>query len=362
MEAFQTFKCAPVDGVMPPMALLGAICVGIIATLIIQSSSACSGIVIALGASGLVDLYTGVALVLGANVGTTITAQLAALAANRLAKQAALAHTLFNVLGVLLICGTFWITWDKEPVFFRLVEWLSADGSLPRKIANAHTVFNCATTFLLIPFIPLLAKTCEKIIPLQKKEVKYEYLEPHLLETPSIALAQTVAALRKMLKKAWKMIDTTLRIYNKNDEKNQKRLKQMEKREADIDERQQKITEYLSELMLQRLTPEEAGQIPLLLHCTNDTERIGDHASILKDVVERMRASEHTLSQEAECEFNRLHKNLNELSGMTVDILEKHSRDTMQDARTLENEINKQLLLAEEGHMNRLNKGQCTPE
>ena len=114
--------------------------------------------------------------------------------------------------------------------------------------------------------------------------------------------------------------------------------------------------------MLQRLTPEEAGQIPLLLHCTNDTERIGDHASILKDVVERMRASEHTLSQEAECEFNRLHKNLNELSGMTVDILEKHSRDTMQDARTLENEINNQLVLAEEGHMNRLNKGQCTPE
>lgn len=362
MEAFQTFKCAPVDGVMPPMALLGAICVGIIATLIIQSSSACTGIVIALGASGLVDLYTGVALALGANVGTTITAQLAALAANRVAKQAALAHTLFNVLGVLIICGTFWITWDKEPVFFRLVEWLSADGSLPRKIANAHTVFNCATTFLLMPFIPLLAKTCEKIIPLQKKEVKYEYLEPHLLETPSIALAQTVAALRKMLKKAWKMIDTTLRIYNKNDEKNQKRLKQMEKREADIDERQQKITEYLSELMLQRLTPEEAGQIPLLLHCTNDTERIGDHASILKDVVERMRASEHSLSQEAECEFNRLHKNLNELSGMTVDILEKHSRDTMQDARTLENEINKQLVQAEEGHMNRLNKGQCTPE
>ena len=103
MEAFQLFKCAPVNGWVPPVALFGAIGIGLVATLIIQSSSACSGIIIALGASGLIDLYTAVALVLGSNIGTTVTAQLAAITANRVAKQAALAHTLFNVLGVLII-------------------------------------------------------------------------------------------------------------------------------------------------------------------------------------------------------------------------------------------------------------------
>ncbi len=362
MDAFRTFECAPVNGVIPPLALFGAIGIGIIATMVIQSSSACTGIVIALGASGLIDIYTGVALAMGANVGTTITAQLAALTANRVAKQAALAHTLFNVIGVLLVSGTFWFTIDGMPVFFKLVKWVSGGSSLPREIANAHTIFNVFTTMILIPFIPALARLCEKILPMEKKTVKFEYLETHLLDTPSIALAQTTSALRKMLKKAWKMVDCTLRIYNKNDEKNQKLLSRLDKREADIDERQQHITDYLAQLMLKRLSPEEAKQIPLLLHCTNDVERVGDHALIMKDLMDRMKNADTPLSMEAENEFNNIHRDLNDLADHACALLENHSAEILTEARFLERRIAEQLEQAEAGHIARLNKGQCQAE
>lgn len=359
---FQVFPCAPVDGAMPLTGVLGALMVGMIATMVIQSSSACTGIVIALSASGLVDLYTGVVLALGSNIGTTITAQLAAIPANRVAKQAALAHTLFNFIGCFLVVATFWITWGGEPVFFKFVEWISADGTLERKVANAHTIFNVATTLILIPFIPMLAKLCEKLLPIKDKKMKYQRLEPRLLETPSIALAQTTSAIRKMLKKAWKMVDGTMRMYNRNDEKTQKILAQLDKREADVDERQKDITGYLSQLMQHPLTDEEAKQIPLLLHCTNDVERIGDHAFVIRSVMERVATSGCKFSESVEQEYEILYTEINELARRTIDALADNAPEHLHMAAQLEKNIEAQLVRAEAGHFARLNEGRCTPE
>ena len=359
---FQIFPCAPVDGVMPVTGVLGALLVGIIATMVIQSSSACTGIIIALAASGLLDLYTGVVLALGSNIGTTITAQLAAIPTNRVAKQAALAHTLFNVSGCVIVCATFWILWDNEPVFFSLVKWISADGTLPRQVANAHTLFNVCTTLILVPFIPLLARICEKLLPLKDKKTKYQRLEPRLLETPSIALSQTTSAIRKMLKKAWKMVDGTLRMYNRNDEKTQKLLAQLEKREEDVDTRQKDITSYLSQLMQHPLTADEARQIPLLLHCTNDVERIGDHAFVIRSVMERVTTSGCKFSESVEQEYEILYREVNELAKRTIDALADNAPEHLRMAAQLEKNIEAQLVRAESGHFARLNEGRCTPE
>lgn len=359
---FQIFPCAPVDGVMPVTGVLGALLVGIIATMVIQSSSACTGIIIALAASGLLDLYTGVVLALGSNIGTTITAQLAAIPTNRVAKQAALAHTLFNVSGCVIVCATFWIIWDNEPVFFSLVKWISADGTLPRQVANAHTLFNVCTTLILVPFIPLLARICEKLLPLKDKKTKYQRLEPRLLETPSIALSQTTSAIRKMLKKAWKMVDGTLRMYNRNDEKTQKLLAQLEKREEDVDTRQKDITSYLSQLMQHPLTADEARQIPLLLHCTNDVERIGDHAFVIRSVMERVTTSGCKFSESVEQEYEILYREVNELAKRTIDALADNAPEHLRMAAQLEKNIEAQLVRAESGHFARLNEGRCTPE
>jgi len=361
-QIFLTFRCSPVNGVMPPGALLGAIGIGVLATVVIQSSSACSGIVIALGAGGLLDVYTAVALILGSNIGTTITAQLAALTANRVAKQAALAHTLFNVIGVIIVCLTFFITWEGEPAFFTLIRKVSFNGDLPRQIANAHTVFNVCTTLILLPFIPVLAAICEKTIPLSSGKIKYQYLEPHLLDTPPIALAQSAYALRRMLQKAWRMIDCALNLYNRNDAKNQSLAGQLEKREADIDERQKNITEYLAQLMDRKLNHQEAAQIPLLLHCTNDTERIGDHTAIICNIINELQQNELKFSPQAEKEYDILHDKLAEVAGLAIEMLTRHAPDQLSRSKILHDEISSMLDRFETEHVARINRGDCRPQ
>ena len=363
MQAFQTFKCAPgPDGLMPVLPLLGAIGVGIIATLLIQSSSACTGIVVALGASGLLDIYTAVALVLGSNVGTTVTAQLAAITANRLAKQAALAHTMFNVFGVLLVLVTFLIPWEGQPAFFHVISLLSSDSDLPRQIANAHTVFNVFATVVLVFFIPLFARLCEWAIPVAKdSKVKYHRLEPILLETPTIALAQTTAALHKMVKKSWEMVYCAFKLYDQEDKKNQNVAKRLAEREERIDARQQEITEYLSSLMLRNLVAEQAGQIPLLLHCTNDAERIGDHASVIQTLINQFHESGNKLSPAAEEEYNQLLDMLREQTGKTLAALEHPGEETKAAAMRSRSSLLQLIEQYEFEHIQRVNQKLCNP-
>lgn len=216
---FSHFDCTPADGVMPFGAVMGALAIGLIVTMIIQSSSASTGIVIALGASGLVNFYTAIPLILGANIGTTVTAQLAAITANRVAKQAALAHTLFNVFGTILMLVFFYVPWGRSgiPVFYYIVDAMTGGDAfaaipqnVPRHIANAHTLFNVFTAIILLPFVPQLARLCEKIIPAGRRKVKYVSLDPHLLENPAIALQQSVLQLRTMVRNSWQLLDRTM--------------------------------------------------------------------------------------------------------------------------------------------------------
>lgn len=357
VNAFQLFQCAPVNGSMPVLATLGATGVGLVATLVLQSSSACTGIIIALGASGLLDIYTAVALVMGSNIGTTITAQLAAIPANRLAKQAALAHTLFNVLGVLLMFCTFWITWDGLPAFFRAVE--NFGGDLPRKIANSHTIFNVTTTLVLCPFIPLLAKLCEKIVPVRSR-LRYKRLEPLLLDTPSLALVQTSDALRKMLKKSWRMVHCAFKLYDQTDKKNIAVSERLDEWEREVDARQKEISEYLSHLMVRHMTPAQAEQIPLLLHCTNDAERIGDHTSIIRDLMKSLHEGNHVFSAQADTELRALHRKLTEQAQNAVALLSSNDNKLMSDAGMLGREILRMTDQCEKTHLQRLSKKQCT--
>ena len=360
VSLFQMFECAPgANGLIPFGSLFGAIGIGLVATMIIQSSSACTGIVLALSVSGIMDLYTAVGILLGSNIGTTITGQLAAMTANRVARQAALAHTLFNVIGVLIAVASFLIPWGNEPAFFHFVRTVSGNGSLQRQIANAHTVFNVATTLLLIPFSSLLVKLCESIIPLKQDTVKYVRLEPHLLNTPAIALSQTAAELRKMLKRAWKMTDIALNIYAHNDEHNQERVKTLPQREAEIDARQHDIANYLTELMLKPLVPRESRQIPVLLHCANDAEKIGDYAMELSELMKRIKSDEIQFSEQAEMELDHLHGKLKTLTKNAVELLKDNHSLNPETALAAHADMQKTLDNAELTHMNRLYEGEC---
>ena len=152
----------------------------------------------------------------------------------------------------------------------------------------------------------VLPKICEAIIPVKAVGVRYIKLEPHLLNTPAIALSQTAAELRKMLKRAWKMTDTALKIYAHNDERNQERVKSLPQREEEIDARQHDIADYLTALMLKPLSPRESRQIPVLIHCTNDAERIADHTANIMRLTKRLSKVDTKLSDVAQDNLNSL--------------------------------------------------------
>ncbi len=363
ISAFRTFNCAPVDGWIPPGALFGAIAIGVLATLVIQSSSACSGIIIALGAGGLINIYTAVALVLGSNVGTTVTAQLAALTANRLAKQAALAHTFFNVIGVLIMVSTFWLRVGEgeTPVFFALVDYLSGGGDLPRHIANAHTIFNVATTLILVPFIPLFARLCEWVIPVAKPKLRFQQLEPRLLDTPAIALSQVAGALKVMFRKSWKLTDAAFCSYGDGNDAMAKREKRLAGKEERIDLYQKEITDYLSQLMRRKLNSVQADAVPVLIHCTNDAERIGDHAETILTQFRELKNSKSELSQIAIDELRELQKLLREQAECGSALLDRHDDALQARAARLATKIAERAREFELNHIRRQSHGKCMP-
>ena len=362
MKAFQYFACPPQNGIIPPGAALGAVAVGMAATFLVQSSSAASGVIIALAFNGMIDLYTAVALVMGSNIGTTITAQLAALPANRVAKQAAMAHTLFNLIGVILTFASFYVIIQGKPLFFFCLEKLCGSAPLPRQIANAHTLFNLATTLILIPIIPMLARLCEAILPATAAEIHSRRLDPHLLQHPAIALTQTTAALRSMLKNACAMADAALRIYGHNDEKNRKILRQLSEREEDVDHRQADIAEYLAQMMQKELSPAQAEIVPLLLHCSNDAERIGDHASRIQDIMHHIQDKGIRFSEAAAREYDLLLQEWEEHVQRVISLLEDNRPEKIQQAIMARSRLHEHFTASEQEHMARIAQGTCHPE
>ena len=360
---FSFFKCTPAEsGFLPLPQLLGAVAVGLVATFVIQSSSACSGIVLALGTSGLLDLYTAVAVILGSNIGTTVTAQLAALTANRVAKQAALAHTLFNCIGVLIVLFSFLLVWNGEPAFFKLVKSFSANGGLSRQIANAHTIFNVLTTLALIAFVPLFAKVCEMLIPVREDKIRYSRLEPRFLDTPPIALAQTTDAVRKMLSKAWRMVNCAFKLYDQNDKANLQIAAKLDEREKEVDERQQQIADYLSQLMQHQMHSEHSAQVPVLLHCANDAERIGDHTFIIRRLIETLHEGDRKFSDVAESEFLSLQGKLGRQAQCALALLAGVTSEVKKEAAHLRDEIIELTVRFETQHLQRLREKRCSTD
>ncbi len=371
LKFFQLLECAPVNGVMPFGSVMGTILIGLVATLIMQSSSATTGVVVVLGAGGLIDLYTAVALILGANIGTTITAQLAAIPANRPARQAALAHTLFNVLGVLLVLVSFWIPWRDTgiPVFFYFVNSLTegnAFAAIPenmaRHIANAHTVFNLATALILLPFTGVLAAICEKLMPITQAKIHFQYLEPHLLDSPALALRQSVTAIGKMLKKSWKMVDSAVVSNFMQGKVNENRMEKFQNREERVDRYQTEIMEYLSQVMRRKLSPKQAELIPALMHCTNDAERIADRAENIINLTRRLEAENLTISRAALEELERIYTELSKQTAFALNALEFSEEEWKERAVKSEALIGKLAADSEENHIRRIKNSKCTAQ
>ena len=263
--------------------------IGAIFTALIQSSSAFTGIVIVLAQQGLITLDAGIPLLLGANIGTCVTAGLASIGTSREAKRVALAHVIFNTAGAVIFL--FWI-----PYFADLVRWASPvsdtvgiqklAAETPRQIANAHTFFNVSVAFIFLPFTSLLSRLVLKVLPVKESEKAIEvvtwHLEEKAISTPAIAIDLSHAEVGRMAKILRRMLRAIMHPLFSDEEGMDSVHKQLtiidgiEMREDKIDFLQKKITKYLLKIGSQELTEEQSKEVYNMISIVRDLEAIGD--------------------------------------------------------------------------------------
>lgn len=324
---------------------------GMLFTAAIQSSSAFTGVVISLALQDLIGLDAAISMILGSNIGTCITAMLAAIGANLTARRAALAHVLFNVTGVLLFL----------PFVGRYTVFISGTAdTLAHQAANAHTFFNVFNTILILPFIKPFARLVTRLMPGEEGAVSYgpKYLDIHLLGTPSVALGQVTKELIRMGEIAVAMLDD-VHIAFKNG--NRDYLNYAAQKESAINALEHDIVMYLVKLSQRSLSDEQSRRLNELLNICNDLERVGDHAENLQELAEYRHENKLPFSAEGIAELDDMHSRVRGLVQSAVQALEEDDVEIAKDIMRRENEID---LLEKElrrSHIGRLNESKCHP-
>ncbi len=310
-----------------------AIIAGTLVTVFVQSSSATVGLTMTLAGSGLIGLQGAIFLVLGDNIGTTITAQLAAIGSNRAAKQAAMAHTLINLIGAVYFAL---LALDQDGFFIKLVRRTSSDAM--RQVANAHTMFNVVNCLLFIPLVPALTRLCRIVIPSGDDDAPEPdiLLDSNLLATPILALDNLDREIAKMARVSGKGVCRAAEhfLFGKHQAK---RILAME---DSVDDMQRDLTVYASQLFKENLSHEQTLRLPVILHSINDIERVSDHA--VNMVEARNRVEGNVLDSEGPLTVaaGQAFETLREMADQVVTALETHDLKAAQKVLILEGRMN----------------------
>ena len=297
--------------------------IGALFTGLIQSSSAFTGIVITLAMNGLITLEAGIPLILGANVGTCITAGLASIGTIRDAKRVAIAHVLFNIGGVLIF---IWFI----PYLADFVRTLSSDT--PRQIANAHTIFNITVGIVFLPFTTLLAKLVYKILP--DKEIEKGvipttwHLDNSQISHPAIAIGLVQSELSRMTKIVSRMLRAIIHPFTTDDPGEDEIylklsvLEGIDMREDKIDFLDEKVVNYLLQIGRQELSNQQMSEVYAMISIANDLESIGDviHRDMLP-LVEKRRQLDSDFSEEGKKELKAYHVKMSKQMSRLQDAL-----------------------------------------
>ncbi|MBF0288620.1 MAG: Na/Pi cotransporter family protein [SAR324 cluster bacterium] len=252
----------PVFGILVAAAFTG----------LVQSSSATTGVVIVLGIEGVINLEAGIALILGANIGTCVTAGLASIGKPREAVRVALAHISFKILGVLIILPFI-------PFLAKLAVNISPENDLPRQIANSHTMFNVGLAMIFLPFTTQFARIINWIAPdhketeIEEELLEIRYMDEVLLDTPALALQASRHEMQRMGHRLQKMLRGIVPgIYEGQPED----LDEIERLDEEVDIIHRHVLAYLSELSERGMASEETLMMINLMSTVNDLEHIGD--------------------------------------------------------------------------------------
>ena len=336
---------------------------GALLTVIVQSSSATIGITIALASSGLLDFQAAAALVLGENIGTTITANLAAIGANRTAKQAAFGHMLFNFFGVcyMLVFLKF-ATGLVDSFTPGAADLVAADGSKPfiaRHIANMHTAFNFINTLVFLPLLGVLAKVAEWVIKTEgaaDEAYRLKHLDRRMLDTPSLAAAQARKETARMSDISIEMLKLSKKAFMDRDIKACQKIYKME---DTVDLLENDISKYLIELSARPLGDEGTAIVNSLQHVLHEIEKIADHAENIAKFTQKLIEKKIPISDTAKDEIEELFDAAIRFSENTLKVYNTKMHADYVDTND-ENFIDSLRKQLKQGHMRRLNEGSCS--
>ena len=361
LDFFTKFDPSSVGG------LLLCVVVGAALTIMVQSSSATIGLTMTLAGQGLLTFPGAMALVLGENIGTTITAELATIGSNNIsAHRAARAHTMFNVLGVTLMLCIF-------PFFVKLVEAVTLGmGAGPvdqvvgddvvniaRYIANGHTLFNVINASFFLLVLPWLIKVAILLSPKESEEIDYYRLPnfgDRLIDTPIAAIVETRSEILRMAETARYMFRKTVKRLTDRDYKKLAKWRQIENH---LDDMQREIMAYLTRIYQSDVSESEAKEISSLMRMTNNIERVGDSVENIAQAIEDMLESDMIFTESAQNDLNQLVEKV----GAFMDLINSSMRQVppnfMTTADSIENTIDAMREKFRDDHIQRLRSCEC---
>lgn len=335
------------------------ILIGVIFTALIQSSSAATGVVITMVGTGILPLDLALFIILGANIGTCVTALLASFGANANSKRVALIHFTFNAIGTVLFAAIIWIF--KEPVVNLLVSFFPGKDpmSLQMRVSAFHVIFNVTTTCMLLPFVKQLVNYSCKVIK-DKKEAKetltFKFVDERLLTTPTIALAQVKKEIDYMLSLVEDNIyNSFVAMFTGSTEHSE----EIARNEAIIDFTNSELTKFLIKLSAEMEESDEKV-IGSYFHVLNDLERVGDHAENFHEIGIEMINRGIAFSYQARKGIEAMRDTTLEMFALSKDAFENINKGDLAKLGALEEAVDgmKRDLIA--GHFARLAEGNCS--
>jgi phosphate:Na+ symporter len=344
-EFFLALKDHPVWGVLS----------GMFVTMLVQSSAATIGLTMAMASQGLLGLDAAIPIILGDNIGTTITAVLAAIGTSRSAKQAAAAHVLFNLFGVVIFMIFL-------PFYKQLVLLSSAD--IVRQLANAHSMFNIVNTILFLPFTAAFARLVQKIIPASDTVKSHGpiYLDQKLIAaSPAAAVNAVKDELMHMGDIVRDMSGIVRRCYSQKD--HERILDEFAEAESSVNEINRAISTYASEIWQRGLSGDVSTVLGCYVSVAGDLERVGDHYENLTEFDDFRMDDGKYFSEEANREFWDMYDTASESVDCALQSLQyEDAKKADYVIDKLERKIDAQQKVYRKNHIERLNRGECNPE
>ena len=334
--------------------------VGVIFTALIQSSSAATGVVITMVGTGVLPLDLALFIILGANIGTCVTALLASVGANANSKRVALIHFTFNTIGTVIFAALIWIF--KEPAVNLLVSMFPGDDpmSLQMRVSVFHVVFNVTTTAALLPFTKQLVNYSCRVIKDKKTDTEVralKFVDDRLLTTPPVALMQVKKELDYMLGLVERNMNLSLEaLENGNTEFGD----EVRENEAIIDFTNGALTKFLIKLSSVNASGSDERVIGSYFHVINDLERIGDHAENFYEIGEEMLGKNLQFSERAKGDIRKLGDEVMKMFDISKDAFENHNKEHLPELLVFENEVDAKKKELTRSHFARLAEGNCS--